>query len=202
MPTLTAGKSGSIGGVSFSQSINLSADAALVQEESMVAADAGVLTTRTDNDTGEITLDDSDAVVATGKVDVYWDGGRRYNMDATLAAGVLTVDGGSGDNLPTEDTEVTVMNPKVLSFELAADFVHVALLAKLTQLGIVIFWTGASGSGTPVLAWDVGLNQQRDWNNLNGQDDPIGAVVINHVSVSHGGVVAATAKVGALYNNA
>lgn len=202
MPTLTAGKSGSIGGVSFSQSINLSADAALVQDESMVAADAGVLTSRTDNDTGEITLDDSDAVVATGKVDVYWSGGRRYNMDATLAAGVLTIDGGAGDNLPTEDTEVTVMNPKALSFELGSSVALVALLAKLSQLGLVILWTGAVGSGTPVVIWDVGLNQQRDWNNLNGVTDPTGGVEINNATVSHGGIVAATAKVGALYNNA
>lgn len=71
------------------------------------AVNAGTLTTRTDNDTGVATLNVSHTIVTSGAlVDVYWTGGVRYGMTATKSGAEVTIDGGSGDNLPTQSTAV------------------------------------------------------------------------------------------------
>lgn len=73
------------------------------------STNAGTLTTRTDNDTGVATLNASHTIVTSGAlVDVYWTGGHRYGMTATKSGATVTVDGGTGDNLPDQDTAVIV----------------------------------------------------------------------------------------------
>jgi len=92
-------------------------------------AHAAILTTRTDDDTGVVTfavyglLTTSDeahtgVVTAAGHglavgdhADVFWSGGARDHMDVTAVNGsAVTVDGGTGDNLPSDDppTAVTI----------------------------------------------------------------------------------------------
>jgi hypothetical protein len=76
----------------------------------LVAAQTGTLSTRTDNDTGVATLTTGHGIVTSGdKVDVYWSGGVRYGMTATVATNDVTIDGGGGDNLPAQSTAVTVV---------------------------------------------------------------------------------------------
>jgi len=73
------------------------------------AAKSGTLTTRTDDDTGVATLATGHAITTGMVVDVYWTGGVRYGMDATVSGLAVTVDGGAGDNLPAQDDPVTVV---------------------------------------------------------------------------------------------
>lgn len=82
------------------------------------ALNTGTLTTRTDDDTGVATLTTSHTIV-TGKVDVYWAAGCRFGMDATKDVNAITIDGGAGDNLPTESTAVTLFQQT--SFEINFD---------------------------------------------------------------------------------
>jgi len=69
----------------------------------------GTLSTRTDNDTGIVTLATGHGIETADVVDVYWVGGIRYGMDATVAANAVTVDGGAGDNLPAEDFAIAAV---------------------------------------------------------------------------------------------
>ncbi len=72
---------------------------------------AGTLTTRTDDDTGVITFDDPHPFLLGDSVDVLFNAGAdsRTGMDITAVTEfTISVDGGSGDNLPTEDDPVTV----------------------------------------------------------------------------------------------
>ena len=73
----------------------------------------GSLTTRTDNDTGIVTLSTGHGIETADVVDVYWVGGVRYGMDATVAANAVTVDGGAGDNLPAEDFAIAAVVEQV-----------------------------------------------------------------------------------------
>jgi len=75
----------------------------------LVAAQTGTLTTRTDDDTGVATLSTGHTIESDDVVDVYWAAGVRYGMTATVATNAVTVDGGAGDALPTQDTAVTVV---------------------------------------------------------------------------------------------
>lgn len=70
---------------------------------------AGSLTMRTDADTGMITLGTllgSSTMTATA--DVSWTGGSCTGMDATVSGGYVSIDGGSGDDLPALGTLVSV----------------------------------------------------------------------------------------------
>lgn len=75
----------------------------------LVAAQSGTLTTRTDDDTGVATLSTGHGIITNDVVDVYWSGGVRYGMTATVSVNAVTVDGGAGDVLPTQDDPVTVV---------------------------------------------------------------------------------------------
>jgi len=75
----------------------------------IAAAQVGTLDTRTDDDTGVAGLSSGHGISTSDVVDVYWSGGRRYGMDATVSGDNVTIDGGAGDNLPTATTAVTVV---------------------------------------------------------------------------------------------
>lgn len=70
----------------------------------------GSLTTRTDADTGVITVTDDDHGIAdTDYVFVWWNKGTRYSMDVTNVTGnAITVNLGTGNNLPVIKTAVEI----------------------------------------------------------------------------------------------
>ncbi len=75
----------------------------------LVAAQTGTMTNKTDADTGEITLSTGHTIESLDVVDVYFPAGIRYGMDATVAANVVTVDGGAGEDLPANAVACTVV---------------------------------------------------------------------------------------------
>jgi len=75
----------------------------------LVAAQSGTLTTRTDDDTGVATLSTGHTIESDDVVDIYWAAGVRHGMTATVATNAVTVDGGTGDALPDQDTACTVV---------------------------------------------------------------------------------------------
>src|SRR5437870_3562372 len=92
-------KTMNIGGKVFPRAVTLSADALLVIEDSIPKALPGSLTTRTDNDTGSVTVIGTNTIITGDKVDVYWSGGQRRGMTVgTVAGQVVPIDLGAGDN--------------------------------------------------------------------------------------------------------
>ncbi len=75
----------------------------------ILAAQTGTLDTRTDDDTGVAGLATGHGITTADVVDVYWSGGVRYGMDATVSGDDVTIDGGAGDALPVATTAVTVV---------------------------------------------------------------------------------------------
>lgn len=103
------------------------------------AANIGTLTTRTDDDTGVATLMAGHTIVTSGAlVDVYWvEGGVygcRFGMTATKSVNDITLDGGAGDVLPTQDVEVTLCAQQLVEINFDgddADFVAVVYVNSL-----------------------------------------------------------------------
>ena len=109
MPSAQENRSFSFPGYSFNdQSAAVSFESALSFTKSLSALSAaqcdGTLGTRTDDDTGVVTLSTGHGIATSDVVDVYWSGGVRYGMTATVSTNDVTVDGGSGDVLPAQDT--------------------------------------------------------------------------------------------------
>lgn len=72
--------------------------------------ETGTLTTRTDDNTGIVTIDNAlHAIETSAAVEVTWAGGSRGAMVVGTVAGVsVPIDAGVGDVLPAQGTEVTV----------------------------------------------------------------------------------------------
>lgn len=94
---------------------------------------AGSLTTRTDANTGVVTTTNTPTGIATNDiVDVYWSGGRRRQMVATVSGSAITVDGGSGDDLPALSTAVVICEALAVTFPTVTMSGVNAIVAKVT----------------------------------------------------------------------
>lgn len=88
--------------------------------------------------TGWTKTDDTDGVAAmagghgleTGdRIDVFWNGGRHYNMTATVAGNNVTLAGGGGDALPASATAVVVAKHEVVDAAFDPDNMTVLLIS-------------------------------------------------------------------------
>lgn len=111
MPNMTVRQTFSVGGISLQNRVGLqqiSGEVPIAGEWTVPKGYAGTLDTRTDDDTGVVGLSAGHGIVNGTTVDVYWTGGARYGMSATVAANNVTIDGGAGDVLPSSTTAMIV----------------------------------------------------------------------------------------------
>ena len=129
MPTLNYSVSVSGLGGNIAQSLPRSANAGGIREVDLPVGKAGSLTTRTDNNTGTITMSDPSHGITTGaSIDLYWDGGVQYKVTVgTVVGTAVPIDLGLGDNLPVEDTAVVVSVRSQINVDIDGD--NLALLA-------------------------------------------------------------------------
>lgn len=188
-----------VGGESLSENLNIDADAAIVHNVSIPAAEAGSLSTRTDADTGVITADESGhGITDSDLVDVYWTGGSRRGMTVSSVVGALiSVDAGNGDDFPTQGTEVAVVIPTTLDLEVLGT--NVAAIALYTEArGQFVF----HDAGGEELFKRLDDGAVYIWHEDEGLDNPITGDSIESVKVSHENTSAAkTMKVAVTYDN-
>lgn len=92
----------------------------------LAAAKTGTLSTRTDDDTGEITLSTGHGITTGMIVDIYWSGGVRYGVTVGTVAGNAVPFGGeggegAGDVLPIQTTAVTVCEQTEINLNFDGD---------------------------------------------------------------------------------
>lgn len=97
--------------ISASETVSPSDESQIVASPTIPAAKTGILTTRTNNTSGEITMDSAGHGISTGdRVDLFWADGQCYGAVVGTVAGaavpIASVAGGS--NLPAEDDAITV----------------------------------------------------------------------------------------------
>lgn len=114
MPQAQENRSFAFPGYSFNdQAAAVSFESSLSFTKTLAALAAaqcdGALGTRTDDDTGVIQLATGHGIESDDVVDVYWAGGVRYGMTATVSSNDVTVDGGAGDVLPSQSTTITAV---------------------------------------------------------------------------------------------
>jgi hypothetical protein len=90
---------------------------------SLPLAQAGTLTTRSDDDTGTITMGSGSHTITTGAVvDVYWSGGVQYGVTVgTVSTTSVPIDSGDGDVLPATSTAVTVVPQTTINTAIDGD---------------------------------------------------------------------------------
>jgi hypothetical protein len=120
------------------------------------AGKSGTLTTRTDDNTGIVTVASGHGITGSDTVDVYWAAGRRYGVDVTATdATTISIDLGAGDNLPTASTAVVICKQVVVNKAIDGDAVEIiGLLAELaasTGFGVrITVFDAVSAGGSAV----------------------------------------------------
>lgn len=97
-------------GISISAQATRTADGGSGREIAVPKGNAGTLSTRTDNETGTLTLGDGHTITSGTTIDLYWSGGARYGITVgTVSVNSVPIgadNSGSGDNLPTQSTPI------------------------------------------------------------------------------------------------
>lgn len=142
----------------------------------------GVLSTRTDANTGVVTVSGGHSIGDGSKVDVYWTGGSRYGMTTGSAdATTFAIDLGGGDDLPIATTAVTVCVHKVLDMAFDGDEMD-ALAQQFNQDGRATFYD----SGDAALAsMYMTANNAYVWYSSSGATRPITGNPVAYVSVTN-----------------
>jgi hypothetical protein len=141
-------KSLTIAGVTFSKSpSNIEADGNNAFTASLTAAKTLSSWVKTDADTAAGDLAGGHGW-STGVYDVYWDGGRRYDVDVTITTNACALDGGSGDDFPASGNTTVVLSPReeLTGFALDGDNAKIVAVAHqstdllVTSKGMVRFY--------------------------------------------------------------
>jgi hypothetical protein len=198
MPTASINVTASIGGLSIQSSISRTGAGSIAQEVTVPVAKAGSLTTRTDDNTGVATLSTGHGIVTSDVVDVYWTGGVRYGMAATVATNAVTLDGGAGDNLPAADTAVKLCKQVVLDVDFDGDKLE-TIAVNSSQAGHAVFEDSADAV---LLAQSLSANELWFWASDMGIAIPITGNPVDQVKLSNSSTtLAATVKLAIVYNS-
>lgn len=197
MPTSRLSIAGDIGGAAIAATILRTASGQINHDVQLPAAKAGTLTTRTSDTEGTITLGAGHGITTGQTVDVYWAGGRRYDVTVgTVSGNDVPISAGAGDVLPAEDSAVLVAPQLVVDTDFEGDLVELigALCAKRGRIG---FYDGV----TLNLNVDLVANEPWFWASGGTATNPLVGDAVTEARVSQEHTVATTLKLGVLYNS-
>lgn len=197
--TLQVQKTFAFGGKTFAEQASITGDTGLVLELSLPAAKEGQLTTRTDNDTGELTMDAGHGIQTGDFVDIYWNGGSRRGVTVgTVVTNAVPIDLGAGDNLPTNMTDVTVM-VRVQRELVFAPADCKAIVVSCEGRAHVTFSDDTGAAANDLYDFDLFKAAQADiWYADSGKSNPLDGASPTHVFLSHGETSAKVIRVGVL----
>ena len=189
---------GEIAGAPLNSTLSRSADGAIRHGPiSLPAADAGTLSTRTTDTSGVATIAGT-ALQIGDTIDIYWDGGRRYDVDVDNVVGDdVTFSGGAGDILPAESTALTAAE----QVSIETDFNGARLVAIGALVNVRGHLSFREGSATE-LSVDLTAKEAWFWVDQSTAANPLASTVVDTVKASQAGsIAAATLDMGVLYDS-
>lgn len=185
-------------GYTFPAQITLEADGGNVKSITLAAAKVGQLTTRTDANTGELTMAASHGISNSDRLDVYWDGGSRRGMTVgTVDGNDVPIDGGAGDDLPDNLTAVTAMVPQEEEFAFTGSNAE-ALAAFSQRTGTIVL---AIADDTESTAFVLAAGVASTWTPQRDATVPTAGDAVVKAFFSHGDALNTSAmRVVALYD--
>jgi len=164
------------GGVSISRSQARSADGGSDRNPTIPKGFTGTLTTRTDDNTGTVTLTAGHGITTGDNVDIYWDGGVQYDVTVgTVSTNSMPFDSGIGDNLPIATTAVVVSVRQQINCAIDGDALSILGLqlkftsVNETSMGHVDF---QDSGGSEIAEIDLQANGVQVWDVTGGSANP------------------------------
>jgi len=188
MYDLSIFKQFSVGGKQFNTQLTLSGGGLQGIEEPIPIAWAGVLTVRTDNNTGTLTMDSASHIITTGAIiDLFWsvggvDGVQRKITVGTVAGTSVPIDLGIGDNLPaaTSAVQACIVQKFTPDFIVGDNCKALLAAADGTKALICLYSTGDT---VEELVITLPLNGSYDWI-TGGGTNPIAGKTIDKIHIS------------------
>lgn len=162
------------------------------------AAKGGTLTTRTNNTEGTITLTGGHGFGdGAHTIDIYWTGGMRYGVSATVSTNACTITGGAGDNLPIATTAVTAQIQTQSNMTFDGDAMAAIVVGSNKRVSLDF----QSTDSTSMKHVEVAAGEAFVWWNAGGFTTPVTGDPVTKVLATCGdSAAAATVKVGVLYD--
>lgn len=185
--SVTIADSASVLGYQFPSRTTTTDDGAIIKAPTVAAAKVGQLTTRSDANTGELTMSPGHGITTGARLDIYWSGGKRRGVTVgTVATNAVPFDLGSGDNLPTNNTAITAMMPTEEDFVCTGD--NVSLIAVYSDVaGQIVFCEADDTEGKAyAVGGAVGGEQSAFWTAARDPVNPLASKSITKVYFSHG----------------
>lgn len=198
MPTSRVTISGDVAGAPVTSVISRTASGAIRHSPSIavVAANTGTLTTRTDGDTGTLTLLTGHTMMQGDVVDLYWDGGSLIGTTiGVVSTNSVPFDGGTG-TLPVATTAITAAERTTLDTDFDGDLLEMLSFQCASPATIIVYDDEAA-----LTVQLTATNSSYIWANDSGITNPIAGDTIDYIEVSHGSTAAATVNIGVLYNS-
>ncbi len=192
MATVTHAQSISGGGVTIqTQPVVRTNSGAISLEDTLSAAKTGTLTTRTDNNTGTLTMTAGHGLTDGQVIDIYWSGGVQYGVTVgTVSTNSVPIDGGIGDNLPTANTAITAVVQKSVNLAIDGDEVDIIAVVletvdkSLRTAGHIQFRDSANDQIAEI---DLVANVPQVWDIAGGSANPFTGDPITNLKVSQAG---------------
>ena len=190
--------SGSIGGAPMAATITRTAAGAIALDPSLAIAKVGQLTTRGSTTAGTLTMATGHGITTAALIDIYWTGGRRYDvLVGTVASLSVPFTGGAGDDLPANLTAVTAAVQEIIDVDVDCD-----LLVMIGALCSVRAHIGFFITTVNHLSVDLPAGECWFWSDEGTAVNPLAGHVITQMKATQSGVTAAkTLNVGLLYNS-
>ncbi len=165
----------------FNQRVVISGDSAIIVDPTVAAAKVGQLTTRTDANTGTLTMVTGHGITTAAKLDVYWTGGKRIGMTVgTVSGDSVPIDLGSGTDLPALNFDITAMVPQVEPF-VVDNGMLLSLMAGCSERATLVI---VDSGNSAIVQLDVDLDGAYIWDENDGAANPLTSDAAN-VWITH-----------------
>ncbi len=191
MGTITHAQSISGGGVTIQPlAVTRTNSGMIALEDTLNVAKTGTLSTRTDNNTGTLTMDSGHGITNGQIVDIYWSGGvQRTVTVGTVSTNSVPFDLGIGDNLPIATTAVTVCVQKAINLAIDgdnADIVAVILETVDKSLRTAANVQFLDAAADVIAEIDLVANVPQVWDIEGGSANPFTGDPITNLKATQG----------------
>lgn len=202
MPSMTYTVSLQVGSASedrISGALTAITDGKIVNNptDTIPAAISGTLTTRTSDTAGVITVA-SHSVTTADKIGIFWTTGQRHyvTVDSTTST-TITFSVGAGDNLPADESAVTVSKPLELDALVDGDAITgIGVTSNRRNTAVFI-----DGSDAIITAKTTAAAQAWAWAANTGTASEFAGESLARVLMYNGDTTAGTGALGIGYEN-
>lgn len=201
MPSLVIAESATLLGYSWPSNVTVTADGSIIKDMTIAAAKTGTLSTRTDDNTGTLTMEASHGITTGARLDLYWSGGSRRGITVGTVSGTsVPIDLGAGDNLPAQATAVTAMVPTEEAFVVTGSNVSAIVLYSTIEGQFVFTQSNDTESMAKTVGASSGGQQTYFWTSARDPVNPLDSEAVTKLYFSHGSSAAsATMRAAVLY---